>query len=71
VYKRQVEVGLSSLEKMSEGTVTITDKTLDVSGEARDADAFRAIQDMLSGKLRGGVLLGTADIGMAPGHGGD
>ncbi|MEM5472113.1 BON domain-containing protein [Hoeflea sp. AS60] len=66
-----VELGLSALEKMSEGTVTITDKTLDVSGEARDADAFRAIQDMLSGKLRGGVLLGTADIGMAPGHGAD
>ncbi len=66
-----VEVGLFALEQMTEGTVTITDKTLNVSGDARDAQAFRAIEDMLSRKLQGGVVLGTADIGMAPGQTGD
>ncbi|MEM5491702.1 OmpA family protein [Hoeflea sp. AS16] len=61
------ETGLSALEKMTEGTVTITDRTLDVSGEASDAASFRGIQDGLSGQLPGGLVLGTADIGMAQG----
>lgn len=60
--------GLSLLAAMSQGTVTLTDVTLNVSGEARDAAAFRNIQDILGNRLPGGVMLGTADIGMAEGQ---
>ncbi|MBV6651364.1 MAG: OmpA family protein [Hoeflea sp.] len=62
------ETGLWLLAAMSQGTVTLTDATLDVSGEARDAAAFRNIQDILGNRLPDGVKLGTADIGMAQGQ---
>lgn len=61
------EVGLAALGEMTEGMVAITEKTLNVSGEARDAEAFRSIQQALSTGLPAGVVLGTADIGMARG----
>jgi OmpA-OmpF porin, OOP family len=61
------ETALSALGKMTAGTVTVTGGTLDVSGEASDVAAFRGIQDILSNRLQGGLALGTADIGLAPG----
>lgn len=59
------ETGLVALENMTEGTVTITNTTLGVKGEARDASAFRRVDDLLSRDLPEGMVLGTADIGMA------
>lgn len=61
------ETALSALGKMTSGTVSITGGTLDVSGEASDVEAFRGIQDILSNGLKGGLVLGTADIGLAQG----
>ncbi|MBU2487011.1 MAG: OmpA family protein [Alphaproteobacteria bacterium] len=61
------ETALSALGKMSAGTVTIMQGRLDVSGEASDVGAFRSIQDILSSRLPGGLVLGTADIGLAQG----
>ena len=61
------ETALSALGKMTSGTVSITGGTLDVSGEASDVEAFRGIQDILTGRLQGGLVLGTADIGLAQG----
>lgn len=57
--------GLAALANMTAGTVTLSGKTLNVSGEARDAEAFRKIRDSITTGMRGGVVLGTADIGMA------
>lgn len=62
------ETGLGVLENMSEGTVSMRGNILDVAGDALDTEAFRSIQDTLSTALPGGVVLGTADIGMV--HGG-
>lgn len=61
------ETALSALGKMTAGTVTIMQGRLDVSGEASDVGAFRSIQDILSSRLPGGLVLGTADIGLAQG----
>ena len=61
------ETALSALGKMTAGTVTVTVDRLDVSGEASDVEAFRGIQDILSNRLPGGLVLGTADIGLAQG----
>ena len=60
-----VEQALGVAAKLSRGKVSLTDGILSVSGEARDADAFRSIQSMLSGRFEGGVVVGTSDIGMA------
>lgn len=61
------ETALSALGNMATGTVTITEGTLDVSGEASNVEAFRSIEDLLSNRLQGGLVLGTADIGLAHG----
>jgi len=61
------DVGLFALGKMTEGKVSIRGNTLDVSGEAHDAESFRLIQDTLATGLPDGLALGTADIGMAHG----
>ena len=61
------ETALTALGKMAAGTVTVTEGRLDLSGEASDVEAFRGIQDILANRLQGGLVLGTADIGLAPG----
>jgi len=60
-----VQTGLAALDQMTEGSVTLVNRTLSVSGEARDAERFKRVQDLLSSDLPDGLVLGTADIGMA------
>ncbi|SOE08893.1 OOP family OmpA-OmpF porin [Hoeflea halophila] len=59
------ETGLKALQHLSEGSVMVQNTTLGVQGEARDAQAYRTVDSLLSGKLPNGVVLGTADIGIA------
>jgi len=56
---------LSTASEMSGGQVVIRGKILDLSGEARDAEAFRRIQEALAAGLKGGLVLGTSDVGVA------
>lgn len=56
---------MTALSKLSGGQASIRGKILDVSGDARDAEAFRRVQEELSTGLDSGLVLGTADIGMA------
>mgnify|MGYP003632443438 CR=1 FL=1 len=57
--------GLSILEDLAEGTATVQGNVLNLNGQAIDADAFRRIQNTLSAGLSNGLVLGTADIGVA------
>ncbi|AKH99863.1 outer membrane protein/peptidoglycan-associated (lipo)protein [Hoeflea sp. IMCC20628] len=56
---------LAIVSHLNGGTVSIRGKVLDVSGQAVDGQAFRQIQEMLATGLSSGLVLGTADIGVA------
>ena len=56
---------LAMLSHLTEGAVSIRGKVLDVSGQAADGKAFRQIQEALAAGLSSGLVLGTADIGVA------
>lgn len=59
------ETGLEALQHLSEGSVVISNSTFGVQGEARDAQAFREVDSLLSRDLPNGVVLGTAEIRIA------
>ncbi|KJS09633.1 MAG: hypothetical protein VR78_15695 [Hoeflea sp. BRH_c9] len=56
-------LGLTS--SLSDGTVSIRGRVLDVSGRAIDGKAFRRVQERLSAGFASGLVLGTSDIGLA------
>lgn len=64
-WKAATSESLSILSNLAEGTVSIHGKRLDVSGRAVGGEAFQRIQEAVSAKLTSGLVLGTADIGMA------
>lgn len=51
--------------RMTQGRADIEGRRLDLSGQVTDGAAFREIQAALGGQLAGGLVLGTADIGVA------
>lgn len=51
--------------RMTQGRADIEGRRLDLSGQVTDGAAFREIQALLGGQLAGGLVLGTADIGVA------
>lgn len=60
-----VRQGLSVLSNFSAGRASISGNVLDLSGQASDGEAFRRAQASIADRLSGGLVLGTADIGMA------
>lgn len=51
--------------RMTKGRADIEGRRLDLSGQVTDGAAFREIQAALGRQLAGGLVLGTADIGVA------
>ncbi len=49
---------------LATGAAEVTGNRLDVSGDARDLNAFRSLQELIGDSLPGGLILGTTDIGL-------
>ncbi|MBV1761923.1 OmpA family protein [Hoeflea sp.] len=64
-WKAAAEDALSIVSDLSEGTAVVRNRVLDLSGQAVDAEAFRRVQSVLSAPFSSGLVLGTADIGVA------
>ncbi|MCY0095807.1 BON domain-containing protein [Hoeflea ulvae] len=62
-WQTAVGEALAVASHLSEGSVSIRGRVLDVSGQAVDSTHFRQVQERLAGGLAGGLVLGTADIG--------
>lgn len=57
-----VEFALDRLKDMTVGKVMITDRTIDITGNARDHDGFSRIETALNGGLPLGYRLGEMEI---------
>ncbi|MDP3527631.1 MAG: OmpA family protein [Hoeflea sp.] len=64
-WQAQAEEALSIVPELSEGTAVVRGRVLDLTGQAVDGDAFQRVQATLSAGLKSGLVLGTADIGVA------
>ncbi|MCY0147642.1 OmpA family protein [Hoeflea sp. G2-23] len=56
---------MSVLSHLVEGQASISGNVLDLSGQAANGDEFREVQQLLDAGFDSGLVLGTADIGIA------
>ena len=49
---------------LANGSADISGRRLNITGDARDLDAFRSLQELIGSPLPGGLVLGTTDIGL-------
>jgi OmpA-OmpF porin, OOP family len=49
---------------LASGSAEVAGRRLDISGDARDLDAFRSLQQLIGEPLPGGLVLGMTDIGL-------
>ncbi|TDH35840.1 hypothetical protein E2A64_10985 [Pseudohoeflea suaedae] len=49
---------------LAKGSADISGRRINITGDARDLDAFRSLQQLIGSPLPGGLVLGTTDIGL-------
>lgn len=64
-WEAATQQALEAASWLAEGEVEIAAGRLNVNGDARDAAAFRELQQMINSELPGGLALGATDIGVA------